>query len=177
MPIFNKRREDEMEYQRPGEQASRPVVHPAQPSTTAAAAAAQASRAMPVNSHSGTTIGRSVTIKGDIRSEEDLLIDGLMEGKLDLGQHRLVVGPNAQVRAAIIAREVEVQGNVNGNVEAAERIILRKNSKLVGDLKMAGVVIEDGAYFKGSIDITRSQAAPPPAPTVVPKPSIVPSAS
>ena len=131
---------------------------------------------MPVTSQLGTTIGRSVTIKGDIRSEEDLLIDGQVEGTLDLGQHRLVVGPNAQVRARIAAREVEVQGVVNGNVEAVERITLRKNSKVVGDLKMAGVVIEDGANFKGNIDITRSQVATPPPPTVIAKPSDLPSA-
>jgi cytoskeletal protein CcmA (bactofilin family) len=133
-------------------------------------------RNMPVTSQLGTTIGRSVTIKGDIRSEEDLLIDGQVEGTLDLGQHRLVVGPNAQVRARITAREVEVQGVVNGNVEAVERITLRKNSKVVGDLKMAGVVIEDGANFKGNIDITRSQVATPPPPTVIAKHPDLPSA-
>ncbi len=130
---------------------------------------------MPVISQVGTNIGRTVTIKGDIHSEEDLLIDGQVEGTLDLGQHRLVVGPNAQVRARIVAREVEVQGVVNGNVEAVERIILRKNSKLVGDLKMAGVVIEDGANFKGSIEMTRPQGAAPPAPTVMAKPPDLPS--
>ncbi len=111
---------------------------------------------MPDTPQLGTSIGRTVTIKGDIRSAEDLLIDGQVEGTLDLGQHRLVVGPNAQVRARIAAREVEVQGVVNGNVEAVERIILRKNSKVVGDLKMAGVVIEDGASFKGNIDIAQT---------------------
>jgi cytoskeletal protein CcmA (bactofilin family) len=101
------------------------------------------------------TIGRSIVVKGEIRSGEDLFLDGQMEGKLDLGQHRLTVGPNGQVRATIRAREVEIMGAVNGNVEAMERIIIRKNAKLTGDLKMAGVVIEDGAYFKGSIDITQ----------------------
>ena len=122
-----------------------------------------------------TSIARSITIKGDIRSDVDLLIDGQVEGTLDLGQHRLVVGPNAQVRARIVAREVEVQGVVNGNVEAVERIILRKSSKLIGDLKMAGVVIEDGASFKGSIEMTRPQGAAPPAPTVMAKPPDLPS--
>ncbi len=111
------------------------------------------------------TIGPYVTIKGDIRSEEDLLIDGQVEGTLDLGQHRLVVGLNAQIDARITAREVEVQGVMHGDVEAVERIILRKTSKVVGDLKMAGVVIEDGANFKGSIDITQPQGATSPAPS------------
>jgi cytoskeletal protein CcmA (bactofilin family) len=86
------------------------------------------------------------------------------------------VGPNGKARATIVAREVDVQGVVNGNVEAAERIILRKNSQLVGDLKMASVVIEDGAYFKGSIDITRPQEASPAAPAVVAKPPVLPVA-
>ena len=131
---------------------------------------------MPVTSQVGTSIGRTVTIKGEIRSEEDLLIDGQVEGVLDLGQHCLVVSPNAQVRARIAAREVEVQGVVNGNVEAIERIVLRKNSKVVGDLKMAGVLIEDGASFNGRIDITRLQGGAPPAPTVIAKPPDLPSA-
>lgn len=100
-------------------------------------------------------------VKGEIQSAEDLIVDGQMEGKLELIQHRLIVGPNGKVRASVKAREVEVQGAINGNVEATERIIIRKNAKLVGDLKMAGVVIEDGAYFKGSIDITRPQAEKP----------------
>jgi cytoskeletal protein CcmA (bactofilin family) len=131
---------------------------------------------MPDTPQLGTNIGRTVTIKGDIRSEEDLLIDGQVEGTLDLGQHRLVVGPNAQIHARITAREVEVQGVMHGNVEVVERIILRKTSKVVGDLKMAGVVIEDGANFKGSIDIAQPQGAAPPAPAVIAKPPDSPSA-
>ena len=131
---------------------------------------------MPGTPQLGTTIGPHVTIKGDIRSEEDLLIDGQVEGTLDLGKNRLVIGANAQIRAGIKAREVEVQGVLHGNVEAVEKIILRKTSKVVGDLKMAGVVIEDGANFKGSIDITRLQGAAPPAPGVITKPANPPSA-
>ncbi len=80
-----------------------------------------------------------------------------------------LIGPNAQVRARIAAQEVEVQGVVKGNVEAVERIVLRRNSNVVGDLKMAGVLIEDGASFKGRIDITRLQGGAPPAPTVIAK--------
>lgn len=156
MSIFTKRREEDEEMPRPGEAPPHMTAHLSQPHTTVAA-------------QGSTTIGRTVTIKGEIRSEEDLLIDGQMEGRLDLGRNRLVVGPNAKVRAAVVAREVDVQGVVNGNVEAAERIILRKDSKLVGDLKMASVVIEDGAYFKGSIDITPPQDASSSAPAAVAK--------
>jgi len=168
MSIFTKRREEDEEIPKPGEATARMTAHPSQPHTTVAAPSA--SRTMPAAAQGSTSIGRTVTIKGDIRGEEDLLIDGQMEGRLDLGRNRLVVGPNGKVRATIVAREVDVQGIVNGNVEAAERIILRKNSKLVGDLKMASVVIEDGAYFKGSIDITRPQDANSTAPAVIAKP-------
>jgi len=174
MSLFTKRREDDEEIPRPGEAPSRLTVHPSQPH--AAAAPPPAPRTMPAAERGGTSIGRTVTIKGDIRSEEDLLIDGQMEGRLDLGRNRLVVGPSGTVRAAIGAREVDVHGVVNGNVEAAERIILRKNSKLVGDLKMTSVVIEDGAYFKGSIDITRAPEANAAAPAIVPKPPTFPNA-
>jgi cytoskeletal protein CcmA (bactofilin family) len=103
-----------------------------------------------------------MAVKGEIHGREDLWIDGQLEGQIDLPGCRLTVGPNGKVRAAIRAREVEIQGHVEGNVEAAERIIIRRNARLTGDLKMAGVVIEDGAYFKGSIDITQAQ---PPAAT------------
>ena len=101
------------------------------------------------------TIGRAVTVNGDIMSQEDLFIDGEVQGNILLEQARLTVGPNGKVRADIKARDVVIQGNVQGSVEATEKITIRKEGTLVGDVKMAGIVIEDGAYFKGSIDITR----------------------
>ncbi len=168
MSIFAKRREEDEQIPGPGEAPSRMTAHPSQPHTTVAAPTA--SQTTPVAAQGSTSIGRTFTIKGDIRGEEDLLIDGQMEGRLDLGQNRLVVGPNGKVRASIVAREVDLHGVIDGNVDAAERIILRKNSKLVGDLKMASVVIEDGAYFKGSIDIRRPQDANSSAPAVVARP-------
>jgi cytoskeletal protein CcmA (bactofilin family) len=166
--MFTKRREEGEAMPRPSEVTSQMTARPGQPHANVAAPPAPPTTA--AAAQRSTSIGRTVTIKGDIRGEEDLLIDGQMEGRLDLGRNRLVVGPNGKVRATIVAREVDVQGIVNGNVEAAERIILRKNSKLVGDLKMASVVIEDGAYFKGSIDITRPQDANSTAPAVIAKP-------
>ena len=168
MSMFIKRREQDEELPRPAGAPPRVTAQPSPPHT--AVAAPPAPPTMPVAAQGTTTIGRTVTIKGEVRSEEDLLIDGQMEGRLDLGRNRLVVGPNGTVRADIGAREVDLHGVINGNVEAAERIILRKNSKLVGDLKMASVVIEDGAYFKGSIDITRPQDANSAAPAAVAKP-------
>ena len=167
MSIFTGRREKDAEIPGPRETPSRTSALPSQPRTTVAAPSP--SQMWPVATQRGTRIGRTFTIKGEICGEEDLLIDGQLEGRLDLGRSRLVVGPTGKVRAAIAAREVDVQGVVNGNVVATERIILRKNSKLVGDLKMASVVIEDGAYFKGSIAITRPQEANSAAPAVIPK--------
>ncbi len=109
----------------------------------------------------GATLGRSIVLKGDIQADEDLYLDGRVEGTVDLGDHRLTIGPHARVRATIRARDVDIMGRVHGNVDASGRISIRSNAQLTGDLKMAGVVIEDGAYFKGSIDITHPDAKRP----------------
>jgi cytoskeletal protein CcmA (bactofilin family) len=116
------------------------------------------------------TIGKAVMVKGQIFSREDLVIDGEVEGTVELQEHRLTVGPNGKVQAGIKAREIIVLGSVHGNVDAADKIDIRKDAKLVGDIKAARIVIEDGAYFKGSIDIVKpepgKQAAPKPTITV-----------
>ena len=105
-----------------------------------------------------TTIGESMRIKGEITSSEELFVNGEVEGKLEL-KHGLTIGPHGKANASIRAKEVIVAGSVKGNVEASERVILRKGANLVGDVKTAGIVIEDGAYFKGGIDIARPDAA------------------
>ncbi len=120
------------------------------------------------SSRGSAVIGKSVTIKGQIFSQEDLTIDGEMEGSVELKEHRLTVGPNGKVQAGIKAREIVVLGVVNGNVEASDKIDIRKDARLVGDIKTARIVIEDGAYFKGSIDITRANSAAEPAPKATP---------
>ena len=105
------------------------------------------------------SIGKSVTIKGQIFSREDLVVDGEIEGAIELNDHRLTVGPNGRVRAGIKAREIVVLGSIEGNVEALDKIDIRKDAKLIGDIKTARIVIEDGAYFKGSIDIVKPEPA------------------
>ncbi len=101
-----------------------------------------------------TVFGKSMKIVGEVFSEEDLYVDGELEGKLEL-RHRVTIGPNGNAHANIHAKEVVVFGTVRGNVEAEERISLRAGASIVGDIKTAGIVIEDGAYFKGGIDISR----------------------
>src|ERR1051325_1017363 len=98
----------------------------------------------------GTAILRkSVTLKGQIYGREDVTIDGEVEGTVELQEHRLTVGPTGKVVATIKAREIVVLGTVHGNVETTDKIDIRKEAKLVGDIKTARIVIEDGAYFKG----------------------------
>lgn len=96
-------------------------------------------------------------VVGEISSDEELVVEGEMEGKLDL-RNRLTVGPQGKVNANIRAKEVVVFGTVKGNVESETRVSLRTGASIVGDIKTAGIVIDDGAYFKGGIDITRGEA-------------------
>ena len=121
-------------------------------------------------------LGKSVIVKGQIFSREDLTIDGDVEGSVEMQEHRLTVGPNGKVKASIKAREVIVLGTVHGNVETTDKLEIRKDAKLVGDIKTARIVIEDGAYFKGNVDILRAEvsrasAAPAPKPQAVPSPA------
>lgn len=98
-------------------------------------------------------IGKSVIIHGELTGNEDLYLDGEIEGTIDLRDHKLVIGPNGKIKAAISARDVALHGRVEGNVSASERVELKKGCTLVGDVSTQRIVIEDGAYFKGSIDI------------------------
>jgi cytoskeletal protein CcmA (bactofilin family) len=122
-------------------------------------------------------IGKSVMIKGQIFSREDLTIDGEIDGSVELQEHRLTVGPHGKLQAGVKAREIVVLGTIHGNVEASDKIDIRKDAKLVGDIKTARIVIEDGAYFKGSIDIARPEITKP-VPAPAPKPVVAaPSSS
>ena len=107
------------------------------------------------------SIGKSVVIKGELSGSEDLYIDGQVEGTIELREHHLTVGPNGRVQANVNAKEVVIQGTVKGNVRAIDRVEIRKSGSLTGDMVAARVVIEDGAFFKGSIDIQKSGDAPP----------------
>jgi len=109
-------------------------------------------------------IGKSVVIKGELSGSEDLYIDGTVEGTIQLQENSLVIGPNGQVRANINAKGVIVQGKLEGNIQASVRAELRKSAVAVGDIVAQRIAIEDGAYFKGKVDIQREAAkANPPA--------------
>ena len=94
-------------------------------------------------------------IIGEVSSDEELYLDGDLEGKLNL-RNRLTIGPNSKVNANIKATEIIVFGTIKGNVESESRVSLRTGASIVGDIKTAGIVIEDGAYFKGGIDISKN---------------------
>ncbi len=100
-------------------------------------------------------IGRSVVIKGELSGSEDLYVDGQVEGNIELSGNQLIIGPNGQVRANVNAKGVIVQGKLEGNIHAGERAELTKSAIVVGDVVTQRVAIEDGAYFKGKVDIQK----------------------
>lgn len=116
-----------------------------------------------------TIIGKAMVIRGQIRSREDLHVDGQVDGSLDVSNCRLTVGTSGRVGAGAMAREVDVLGSVNGDVEASKKITIRKGGRLVGDLRTPGIVIEDGAYFKGKIEIVNTDEAAAEAPASSPE--------
>ena len=109
---------------------------------------------------SGTArLGASLHVKGEITGNEDLAIDGSVEGLVQLEDRKLTIGASARLTADVIAREVVVYGNVKGNLRARDRIEIKKDGSVVGDLTTARIMIEDGAYFKGSIEIDKTGEA------------------
>ena len=147
---------------------SRPP-QPAPPAVPASIPMAEPPKPAPppvrVEPNGRAVIGPSLVMKAQITGVEDLYIDGQVDGAIDLTGHNLTVGAKGRVKANVVARNIFVEGNLEGNVQASEKVEIRKTGSLRGDLTTAGVTIEDGAYFKGSIDIVKapSVAAAPPA--------------
>jgi cytoskeletal protein CcmA (bactofilin family) len=108
-------------------------------------------------------IGKSVVVKGELSGSEDLYLDGEVEGSIELTGHSLIIGPNGRVRANVNARDVVVHGKVDGNLRGSERVELKKSAILVGDIATQRIVVEDGAYFKGAVDIQKDVPARPEA--------------
>ena len=99
------------------------------------------------------TIGRSITIRGDVSGDEDLLIQGRVDGSVDLKQRSVTVGPEGRVKANITGRVVIVEGEVEGDLRAEEQVILRSTARVQGDITASRVVLEDGASFRGGVDM------------------------
>ena len=140
------------------ETSSQPA-RPAAPSSSPAGAAATGEQA---------TIGKSLIVKGEVSGSESLYIDGKVEGAINLPGNRVTVGRNGQVAANIMAREIVVLGKVRGNCHASDRVDIRSEGSLTGDVIAARISIEDGAFFKGGIDIRKpgagdAKAGVPPA--------------
>ena len=104
-------------------------------------------------------IGKSVIIKGELSGSEDLTIEGQVEGKIELRQNVLTIGPNGRIKAQVFAKTIVVQGEVHGNITASERIDIRDNGSVDGDLSSPRVSIADGAHFRGAIDMQKGKPA------------------
>ena len=133
---------------------------PARPATPPTRVLTPASARLPApvsNPATGeqATIGKSLVIKGEVSGSESLYIDGKVEGSINLSGNRVTVGRNGQVAANITAREIVVLGKVRGNVTASDRVDIRSEGSLTGDVTAQRISIEDGAFFKGGIDIRK----------------------
>ena len=129
--------------------ATRSFTPPAEPSNAPRPASA------PLNTQEQATLGKSLVIKGEVTGSESLYIDGRVEGSINLPGNRVTVGRNGVVSANISAREIVVLGKVRGNMTASDRVDIRGEGSLTGDVVAQRISIEDGAYFKGGIDIRK----------------------
>ncbi|HEX3893808.1 MAG TPA: polymer-forming cytoskeletal protein [Terracidiphilus sp.] len=141
-----------------GSPTSAPTPEPIRQSPPAPVAAEPARPAAAATATAGeqATIGKGLFIKGEITGSESLYIDGKIEGTINLPGNRLTIGRNGQVNAAVNAREIVVLGKVKGNVSATDRVDIRAEGSLTGDVSAARISIEDGAFFKGGIDIKKT---------------------
>lgn len=139
------------------EDAARPRPVPAPTAQPAPAQSPSAPR--PINADppkSVAVLGKNVIVKGEIYTQEDLIIDGEVEGTVEAVGHRLTIGPNGRLQANNVkAAEVVIMGRMKGSIQATDKVYIRKEAQLIGDVQTAGIIIEDGAYFKGGIDIRK----------------------
>jgi cytoskeletal protein CcmA (bactofilin family) len=138
-----------------------PAPAAAQPASAPPAADPAASRPGPAGDHlrqekTTVNIGKSVVIKGELNGSEDLTIEGQVEGKIELRQNVLTIGANGRIKAQVFAKSVVVLGEVTGNVTATEKVDIRDNGSVDGDIAAPRVAIAEGAHFRGSIDMQKS---------------------
>jgi cytoskeletal protein CcmA (bactofilin family) len=159
-------------------QPAQPAVPTNEAAAVAPAAAAQAVRPETIrsqNSRDVVNIGKSVVIKGELNGSEDLTIEGHVEGKIELRDHVLTIGPNGKIKAELFAKAVVVLGEVIGNVSASEKVDIRENGSVEGDITSPRVAIAEGAHFRGSVDMAnKGKAAAGPRPAEA-KPQPVPA--
>jgi cytoskeletal protein CcmA (bactofilin family) len=147
------------------DEAVKPPTPPAPAPAPPPAAPAAAAAAHPENRGTGVRdlvhIGKSVVIKGELNGSEDLTIEGHVEGKIELRDHALTIGPNGKIRASVFAKSVIVVGEVVGNITASEKVDIRDHGSVDGDIISPRVAIAEGAHFRGSVDMKRSGAQGP----------------
>ncbi|HEV3074395.1 MAG TPA: polymer-forming cytoskeletal protein [Thermoanaerobaculia bacterium] len=143
-----------MVWKKPDDNPSHPEPAPAPPRPAQPAETRRAERAT-------ATIGPSIFIKGDLSGDEDLVIEGRVEGKIDLKQHNVTIGKNGRVRADVFGNTVVVEGEVDGNLFAQQQAILRQSGAVRGNITAPRVMLEDGSRFRGSIDMESKDAAKP----------------
>ena len=137
-----------------------PAPAPAAP-VAAAPASARAEEPRATASRDVVNIGKSVVIKGELNGSEDLTIEGHVEGKIELRDHVLTIGPNGKIKAEIFAKAVIVLGEVAGNVSATEKVDIRDRGSVDGDIVSPRVAIAEGAHFRGSVDMGRGTTGKP----------------
>jgi cytoskeletal protein CcmA (bactofilin family) len=150
--------------------AAPPAPTPAAAPSAPASAAPQASEPRAQLGRDMVNIGKSVVIKGELSGSEDLTIEGQVDGRIDLKGNVLTIGPNGKIKAEIFAKSVVVLGEVTGNVNASEKVDIRDNGSVDGDIASPRVAIAEGAHFRGSVDMQRAGAKPQPAKPNQPQP-------
>ena len=135
-------------------------VAPAQHQAQANASAQPETRRQQMMERDVVNIGKSVVIKGELNGSEDLTVEGHVEGKIELRDHVLTIGPNGKIKAQVFAKAVIVLGEVNGNVTATEKVDIRDGGSVDGDIVSPRVAIAEGAHFRGSVDMQRKGGQP-----------------
>lgn len=106
-------------------------------------------------------VGRSIIIKGEVTGQEDILVEGTIEGKIDLENQHVIIGPSGTVQAEVKARLVTIEGQVTGNIEAGERVVITEQGSLTGDIQADRLSVEDGAYLKGTVTLSPRKTEKP----------------
>lgn len=149
---------DDMSTDKRTERSERPPERPERP-----AAAARPEPTYTPKAKERATIGPSISINGDLTGEEDLLIQGKVEGQINLKQHNVTIGEEGRVEANVNARRIDVEGNVRGDLHAEEQVVIRRSANVQGNLVAPRISLEDGCKFKGSVEMESATGAHKPA--------------